>query len=223
MPLLESLIAVVAPHNCLNCGHEGLLLCLECRQLVEPVPPRCYRCRRASADWRTCTTCRKNSPLYSVRVTTEYGGVAEQLVHALKFDGVRAAAKAMADSMATLLPETSQTPLRIVHIPTATSRVRQRGYDQSYLLAKQIAQLSRLPNASLLARSGQTRQVGTKREQRLTQLQHAFRVRQGILVQNAHIVLVDDVLTTGATLEAAARILRTAGARRVEAIVFAQA
>lgn len=75
---------------------------------------------------------------------------------------------------------------------------------------------------TLLSRLGQTRQVGSKREQRLTQLSDAFRALRPDVIRNAQILLVDDVVTTGGTLEAAANVLRQAGASRIDAVVFAQ-
>ena len=114
-------------------------------------------------------------------------------------------------------------PSRLDAAPTATSRVRQRGYDQAKLLARALARQAGLPYLDCLARVGQTHQVGATREQRLRQLQAAFRVRRPNAVRSAYLLLVDDVSTTGATLELAATILKSAGARRVDAIVFAQA
>jgi ComF family protein len=109
----------------------------------------------------------------------------------------------------------------VTHVPTATSRVRRRGYDQAELLARQLAQDLKLPYASLLIRDGQSRQVGATRQARLAQLTHAFRIPKHF-PQNVSILLVDDVVTTGATIETAARILRAAGAKSVSAAVFAQ-
>jgi ComF family protein len=111
----------------------------------------------------------------------------------------------------------------LVPVPTATSRVRQRGYDQAELLCRELASLTRLPYRTALARHGQSRQVGTNRTERRAHLEGALRVRHPETIQGKHVVLVDDVLTTGATIEAAAKVIRRAGAKRVDAIVFAQA
>ncbi len=113
--------------------------------------------------------------------------------------------------------------LLVTHAPTATSRVRQRGYDQAALIAKSLASNADIPCASLLRRRGHQEQIGATKQQRAMQLAGAFyTVRQDKIV-GKHIILVDDVITTGATLESAARVLLDVGARRVDAIVFAQA
>ncbi|HSX05969.1 MAG TPA: phosphoribosyltransferase family protein [Candidatus Saccharimonadales bacterium] len=111
----------------------------------------------------------------------------------------------------------------LVPVPTATSRVRARGYDHAALLAREVSRLTNTPRRIVLRRVGQAHQVGSRRSQRLEQLQAAFRPVQVNEIRGRHIILIDDVLTTGATLEAAARVLRRAGAARVDAIVFAQA
>jgi len=221
MSIIDSVISFIAPHACLVCENEGALLCAGCKSTLTVVPSRCYRCRRLTTEGRTCPACRKRSALYAVRVAVVYEGVAKDLVWKLKYAGTQAAAREMAHLMecrSPLLP----TLATVVPVPTATSRARRRGYDQATLIARAFARRARIPFVVSLARHGQAHQVGANRRQRLTQLESAFRVLNPSNIVGAHIILVDDVVTTGATLEAAAKVLRLAGARRVDAVVFAQ-
>jgi ComF family protein len=111
----------------------------------------------------------------------------------------------------------------IVPAPTTSRRARQRGYDQAQLIAQSLAKQLDCPALPLLERQTQHHQVGQSGVQRRTQMKHAFRVTKPRVVQKTHILLIDDVLTTGATLEAAAAALCQAGAASVQAAVFAQA
>jgi ComF family protein len=219
MSFFDVLIALLAPHYCLRCGREGQLLCIDCSQSYYAVPERCYRCRKLSIGWRTCSSCRSSSSIRSLVPALIYEKEPKELVWRLKFHGARAASKVMAKRMINYLPTRGSY---LVPVPTATNRVRQRGYDQAKLLARELSRLTDLPYLDCLARSGQAHQVGASRTQRLKQLSKAYRVKKIALIRGADIILVDDVVTTGATLEAAAKVLRTAGARHVDAIVYAQ-
>lgn len=219
MSLIDLLLRGIAPYNCLACGAEGRLLCEPCLAKVPALPGRCYRCCVPSPGWRTCDICLPKSRLRSVRVAATYDGYAKDLVWRLKLGGARSAAEVMAERMAPLTSE-NMRPV-IVPVPTATGRARRRGYDQAKLLARSLALQTRLDYLDCLARQGQSHQHGLTRRQRLEALTGAFRVKSG-LVRNAQIILVDDVVTTGATLEAAGAALLKSGAGRVDAVVFAQ-
>jgi len=220
MALLERIINTVAPHSCLICDREGKLLCNWCLPDACPsLPSRCYRCKAVTDNSRTCDKCRAQTKLKHVWVRSDYGGAAKGLIHNLKFTGAQAAAPIIASYMHEALPYLEYVV--IVPIPTATIRLRQRGYDHAELLARHLSNISGLPVVKGLARLGQSRQVGTKRSQRHSQLAGAFRPTNNI-APKAHILLVDDVVTTGATLEEAAKTLKQAGAKTVDAVVFTQ-
>lgn len=222
MFLTERFISLLAPHDCLGCGREGPLVCGWCLpDAAVPLPARCYKCHAYSPGSITCAKCRRSSRLNHVWAASEYEGLAKQLVYSLKFGRSQAAAIPIAALMAEALPWLSPDIL-IAHIPTATSRRRQRGYDHAQLLAKQLARAKDLRQMTLLGRRGQSRQVGAKRQERLRQLEGAYYARHPKLITGSHIMLVDDITTTGATLEAAAQVLKRAGAKTVDAVVFAQ-
>jgi ComF family protein len=110
----------------------------------------------------------------------------------------------------------------IVPVPTATSHIRERSFDHAELLAKKVAVELRQKRASVLRRLSQVRQLGSTREDRLKQLGTSFAVKNQKLLAGRKILLIDDVVTTGGTLIAAAQVLRAAGAKQVDALLFAK-
>jgi ComF family protein len=157
-----------------------------------------------------------------VWVCSTYNNTAKKLVHLLKFNFTRSAAALMAAEMSKIMPRLPAHTI-IVHVSAVSSHIRQRGFDQSALIARELSYLLSLPHMHVLGRLGQKRQVGASRSTREEQLKDAFRPLSLPTIQGAHVLLVDDVLTTGSTLEEAARTLREAGATSVSAVVFAQA
>jgi ComF family protein len=203
MSVIDRLLSVVAPYQCLNCQIESLLLCNKCA-LSLPTGAK-------NNNYSAC--------LNSITSVTAYKGVARDLIWRLKSAGVQAAADLMARQMTGLVPVGTQL---LVPVPTATSRVRRRGYDQAGLLTKALSRHSGIPRRNCLIRIKQTQQVGAPRSLRQQQVKGAFRCQAGNL-DGRRVLLVDDVVTTGATLEEAALVLKKAGAATVDAITFAQA
>lgn len=222
MFILERAISIIAPHVCIGCGQEGAVVCDWCLpDIASSLPSRCYRCKAQTDNGLVCRSCRRTSRLKHVWVRTSYEGSAKQLVHDFKFVRKQAAARQLALLTAECLPYLSSDTV-ITHIPTAPNRIRQRGYDHARLLVKAVAKECKLPYTSLLARTGRVRQVGATREKRLKQMEGVFRAKKGKIPKNAPILLVDDIVTTGGTLESAARCLWKAGVKQVDAAVFAQ-
>jgi ComF family protein len=220
MSILERLTALLAPDDCLVCGREGLLLCHACAAGLPPLPGRCFGCRMEITTGVGCVDCVAQSGLFGMAAATAYQGIAKDLVGRLKFHGNQSAARSMAERMilTALLPPNAL----LVPLPATAAHIRERGYDQAVLVARQLSRLSGLPMASVLARSGNHHQLGADRRTRLQQLQPALRVTRPDRITGHPLILIDDVLTTGSSLTAAARVLRAAGAARIEALVFAQ-
>ncbi len=226
MSLLEATIGWLAPPLCAGCGREGSSLCAGCSSSkILPFGEKCAFCGVVSQASRSCQSCRRGGVPSHVWVTTNHEGLARDLLHVYKFEQQRAAA----DSITRLMIETYlrcsgelEYNYMVVPVPTATKRVRERGFDHSALLAKKIADRLKIDYQPALGRLGQTRQVGAKRSDRLSQMDGKIRVKRTSAVRDRQILLVDDVITTGATLRVAAKALRQAGAHRVDALVFAK-
>lgn len=217
---VDQILQLFAPFDCLGCQKEGALVCHDCQTLM-PLPTRaCYKCLR-QAPSAACDDCKGQTELSAVWVASSYKAASVQLVGRLKFARTQAAASIIARIMDDRLPSFPSDTV-VVHVPTATQRVRQRGYDQAQLIAHEVARFRELPYQPLLRRLGKTRQVGANRQERLRQLQTAYYCPRPQLVNGKRIILVDDVLTTGATIETAAKVLKSAGAVEVSAVLFAQ-
>lgn len=198
------------------------MVCAWCLpDLAAPMPARCYRCKIQASESRVCDPCRRGNRLQHVWVRASYEDDVKRLIHGFKFERKQAACEPIVRLMTEALPYFPSDTL-VVHVPTATSRARQRGYDHAELIAKALAAELGLEHAPLLRRIGQARQVGSKRAERLEQLERAFRPAKSGPIEQARILLVDDLVTTGGTLQSAARALYRAGAKTVDAVVFAQ-
>lgn len=223
MSILERLVDLYAPHICVGCDFEGSLLCNSCRPKLIPQAACCYQCHSPSRLGRTCPACRGDGRLLSVNCATSYAGLSKDLLWALKFDRAQAAADIIGSILAATYTANTPKDALIVPVPTATKRIRKRGYDQAVLIARSFARHTGCQYASLLIRHGSQEQKGAGRQQRHQQLRGAFQVKNSAKVANRRIILVDDVITTGATLEQASSVLTASGARAVAALVFAQA
>ena len=219
--MLESVISIFAPHTCISCGFEGEILCKQCWPKLGASPESCYICHKTTIGNSICDYCSAETNLDQLWVRSSYGAVPKELIRLLKFNRAKSVSATLAVALTEIIPTNYQGT--IVPIPTASSRRRLRGYDQAVLIAKELSRLTSLPYSPLLIRKGQSRQVGTQKADRARQMADAFRIRRTSKTDIAQVLLVDDVLTTGSTLEAAAKILKHAAIKRVDAAVFARA
>jgi ComF family protein len=221
MRLIENILVTIAPDTCIGCGEEGVLVCANCIvEKTRPIPSRCVGCLRLTENFRTCQNCRRLLHLRHVWVAHEYRGLIKQALWEYKFNRKRQVAKFLAIQIDHILTQLPAGTL-ITHVPTATTRVRQRSYDQAKLLARELAYRRRLEYKGLLSRTNQTRQVGSSRAERFAQLRNAFIVIDRDKVNGRQVLLVDDIVTTGASLANAGLALKQAGAASVSAAVVA--
>jgi ComF family protein len=213
----------VFPPRCVSCGSFESFLCGFCEaKLTKASHPRCGTCWQPSRDSR-CAQCREDQPAFTaVRSAFVFGGPARDLVHALKYDGVSAVAPLMAAPMAELLLEWDPPANAIAAVPMAGSRQRRRGFNQADLLAREISRRAGLPLVRdiLRRRPGPSQVEQPDRHARTENVRDAF--RPGRATPRDGVLLIDDSMTSGATLDACARVLKTAGWGRVYALTFAR-
>ena len=229
----ETLFDLLFPFSCVECGVEGEVWCAACRCVVRTVPPSCVRCglwtpagSRTRAG-RTCTSCKPHSSIYAYVSPYLYDAPSvRELVHRLKYQRVRAIAPlfgaCLADAFTKAAISLSDISY-IVPISLHPARERTRGFNQSGLIADEMSRLTGCPvrNNVLRRRRRTAPQVECSGEERLANVRDAFAVADPLAVHDAKILLLDDVKTTGATLEEAARVLKGAGAKRVWAATVA--
>ena len=217
--MLDRALEIVFPRRCAGCGEGAWPFCSACRDALFPLrPPWCSRCGRPFP--RPVDSCRDCPPgsVTSSRAPFAFRGPARSAIHRLKFSGWRGVGEALAAAMVAVdLPSVDA----VTWVPLARRRLADRGFDQAHVLASGVARRLGSPCLGLLRRpvatGPQARLGGAERR---VALEGAFRA--GPRSPPAHVLLVDDVLTTGATAAACAEVLRAAGAREVHLLVAAR-
>ena len=220
MSILDTIISSVAPHICVACGREGAVLCKPCALSTPTLPSICYICARAT---RNNSPCAKHAMQYSpvsIFITGEYDGVIKDLIKAYKFGYKRSAAKDIAFLMHSTMPYVGNDYI-VTYVPTTGSHVRERGFNHTERIAKELARLYSLACIELLTRETNVSQKGADRATRKQQLRGAFRVLPDVVI-GKNILLIDDVITTGATIEECSKVLYKAGANTVLVAVIAR-
>ena len=216
------MLDLVLPRRCAVCARPGYALCAECRaRFVRLVPPVCERCGSPGA-WpvRRCTECAgRRLGFATARGAVLYDPRAKAFVRVWKEHGRRDLANLAARLVAGVVPRIEADV--ITFVPGDRDRSLRRGHSPPERLAHELATLWDLPAAPLLTRLKATpRQRGLRLDERRRNVAGAF---GAVRAAPRHVVLVDDVYTTGSTAGVCASALRKAGADRVDVLAFARA
>jgi ComF family protein len=224
--LKRAALDLLFPQRCLGCGEEGELLCKACLKTLPRIfPPLCPRCGRPQTSEILCPACASwQASIDCIRSPLKFDGLVRTAIHQFKYKNLRS----LDEPLALLLKDYFyHYPLPVevvVPVPLHPQRMRERGYNQSELLARKFAALFHFPlNATALRRTGyikpqvKTESLGERRQN----VQGCFSCKSAELA-GKQVLLIDDVATSGATLDACALALKSGGANQVYALTAAR-
>ena len=224
--LIELAVDSFFPRRCVGCGKAVGFLCPECLgKLPRLFPPLCPRCGKPQASSITCPSCwQRQIEIDGIRSPFRFDGVIREAIHQLKYRNLKAISPCLAELLADYLRSNPLPGEAVVCVPLHPRRLRERGYNQSSLLATELGRCIDLPVIEgCLIRVKQTKpQVSAiDAEERRRNVADAF-VCCDERVSGKQIILIDDVCTSGATLESCATALKNKGATSVWGLTLAR-
>jgi len=212
---------------CCGCNNQVGYLCQECQNKIQPLSkPYCHVCGSPCGEEYISCNCESTSPAYdAIRSFAVYKEPLRSVIHYLKYgQGNAGLGMELSRPLVYLLKKFNWSFYMVIPVPLGTYRQRERGYNQAALLAKPVAyyfQKKYSPSALIRIRETAS-QVGFSPDDRRKNVAGAFYAKKE-MVEKRSVLLVDDVITTGATLDACADALKTAGASKVYGISLARA
>jgi ComF family protein len=217
--MLETVLDVLFPRRCAACGRGAYPFCGDCAANVLPiVPPLCDRCGGpVDLPVPVCGECPPGQ-VRTARAPFVFEGSIRRAIHRLKFAGDRSVAAALSAAMVAVSPF---EPDVVTWVPLSRSRLVERGYDQARALARSFAGSLGFSMTSLLRRTSDSGpQARRSAHDRRVAMKGTY---EATAPAPPSVLLIDDVLTTGITVSECARVLREAGARRVDVLTAARA
>lgn len=213
------------PPTCLGCGEEGVFFCPECFSKIKLVPQTvCNYCGGFTSKKGKCPNCaNKRLPYAGFRAFAYYDGVVRKAIHHLKYQNDLTIGRYLAGWLQLVYQRTDWEVDLIVPIPIGEQKRVERGYNQAERLAKPLSEMLEIPFTSeaLIRINEISSQVGLNHDQRQENVRQAF-VAKAQSVKQKSVLLLDDVFTSGATMEAAATELMQAGASKVFCLTVAK-
>ncbi|MBM7853675.1 ComF family protein [Desulfohalotomaculum tongense] len=230
-PLLAALLNLIFPprEQCPLCGRRfpGGALCPECAGWLRArqKEPHCCRCGRPTAGDPVCADCiGRSCPFTMVRSVGPYSGPLREAVQRFKYRGRQQLAQPLGKLMVEKIsaePVYRQVDV-VVPVPMAEAKLRRRGFNQAHLLAQVVAAGLNKPLCTGLKKRGDTvPQINLNRRQREENLRGAFYLAHNVNIYQKTVLIIDDVITSGSTISAAADVLRQGGAGAVLALTLA--
>lgn len=215
------------PKRCIGCNVFDTWLCDSCHTTLPLLTEqKCGICKKVITPiGETCLICKKDTSVDNIFIISSYDNdLLKRLIHNFKYKFIAELSKPLGLLIAQgLMNSHLQSPDLIIPIPLHNRRLRWRGFNQAKLLADSMELTIPIDLTSLKRQRYTTSQVKVKsRKKRLTNLKGAFIVLNSKKIKDKSILLIDDIITTGSTIDECAKILKDAGAKKVSAIVLAR-
>ena len=236
-PIKHFILDLLFPASCVSCGAQESVFCVPCKSAIPLSEPACFVCNARKPSGSICDSCRSRTP-FLTRVWWAISYDNEHARNALvqfKYNSNQALAQTLAECIVASIEKRAQAHnaripahAALLAIPLHPRKKRLRGFNQSELLASHIAQKLSLPllqtNVLIRIKNTSPQAQAGGREKRMNNVDHAFEINQASLheIKNRVIILVDDIATTGSTLNDAARALKAADAAHVWGLVVAK-
>ena len=224
--LQEKVVDFFFPRRCIGCGKVGDFLCVDCRQkLPRILKPICKKCGKPESSGTLCSACwGQKTEIDGIRSVFRFEGIIRQAIHDLKYRNLKSISGCLAMLIADYLQDNPVHGGVLVPVPLHSQRLRERGYNQSGLLVRELGKLIVLPviDDSLCRLKDSLPQARTTTiDERRKNVKEAFAC-QGEELKEKNVILIDDVCTSGATLEACAVALKADGAISVWGLTLAR-
>ncbi len=220
----ERLLDIIFPRFCVGCRQEGSYLCTSCTEKIIKIKTiTCLKCQKMTEEG-ICSRCKEDLPLTkSIILGYHRDIILKEAIHNLKYEGLLELADTLSTLLITRLKDTKFPPnCQIIPVPLHKSRLQNRGFNQSELIAQKIGLHYQIPvNKYLLKRIKNTKpQIELKHKERQENIKDAFIINKNAEIPK-NIILLDDVITSGATIAECSRTLRAAGVRQIWLIALA--
>lgn len=233
MQILEKIKNFLFPHKCLACAdiiETESVLCLKCFEAVNPsiYLSKCEVCSdpfEYETDFEICTKCQAAPPHFDKALYLyEYNHIVKKIVSKIKFADKTHLAKIIAQLLHKNFAEEINSCDFITFVPMHRKRLNQRYFNQSALIAKWLGKFSskKILYHALKRKKFTSPQMTLTKKQRLENIKGVFAVTEKDLIKDRQLLLVDDVYTTGATVNECAKILRKSGAQKITVLTFAK-
>lgn len=226
MEYLERFWDIIFPKKCINCKREGSYLCEDCLSLVEINPHRYCLCERLEKKDK-CENCKEKKLDKILSAASFNNKIVKEAVHKFKYGYIKELARPLSllilIHLQTINADIDKSFV-FVPIPLSDKKKRRRGFNQSEEMGKVLSEATGIPLFSdALVKIKETKpQMELKRKERIENLKNCFKIKNKENIENKTVLLLDDVYTTGATMEECSKILKQSGAEKVWGITVAR-